>query len=69
MPVLLDEQKPSVQSAGVKEICMAVTASISENKKNGFHARKNHKQQCLKVVTFSDPSFNQKRIYVYDHAV
>ena len=35
---------------------------------SGFHARKNPKQQYLKVNTFSDPSFNKKRIYVYDHA-
>ena len=34
---------------------VAVTASISENKNSGFHARKNPKQQYLKVVTFSDP--------------
>ena len=34
----------------------------------GFYARKNPKQQYLKVVTFSDPSFSKKRIYVYDHA-
>ena len=46
----------------------AVTTSISENKNSGFHARKNPKQQYLKVVTLSDPSFSKKRIYVYDHA-
>ena len=34
---------------------VAATASISENKNSGFHARKNPKQQYLKVVTFSDP--------------
>ena len=45
---------------------VAVTASISENKNSGFHARKNLKQQYLKVVTFSDPSFSKKCI-VYDH--
>ena len=33
-----------------------------------FHARKNPKQQYLKVVTFSDPSFSKKHIYVYDYA-
>ena len=37
------------------------------NKISWFHARKNPKQQYLKVVTFSDPSFSKKRIYVYDH--
>ena len=31
---------------------VAVTASISENKNSGFHARKNPKQQYLKVVMF-----------------
>ena len=48
---------------------MAVTPSISENKYvvGGFHARRNPKQQYLKVVTFSDPSFSKKLIYVYDH--
>ena len=35
---------------------------------SGFHARKNPKQQYLKVVTFSDPSFSKKHIYVYNHA-
>ena len=44
------------------------TASISENKYSDSHARKNPKQQYLKVVTFSDASFNKKHIYVYDHA-
>ena len=34
---------------------------------SGFHARKNLKQQYMKVVTFSDPSFSKKSIYVYDH--
>ena len=33
-----------------------------------FHARKNPKQQYLKVVTFNNASFSQKRIHVYDHA-
>ena len=36
---------------------------------SGFHARKNPKEQYLKVVTFNDSSFSKKRIYVYDHAV
>ena len=35
---------------------------------SGFHARKNPKQQYLKVITFSDASFSKKHIYVYDHA-
>ena len=35
---------------------------------SGFHARKNPKQQYLKVVAFSDPLFPKKHIYVYDHA-
>ena len=47
---------------------VVVTASISENKNSGFHARKNPKQQYLKVVAFSDPLFPKKHIYVYDHA-
>ena len=35
---------------------------------SGFHPKKNPKQQNLKVVTSSDPSFSKKRIDVYDHA-
>ena len=31
-------------------------------------ARKNPKEQYLKVVTFSDASFSKRRIYLYDHA-
>ena len=27
---------------------------------NGFHARKNPKQQYLEVITFNDPSFSRK---------
>ena len=38
------------------------------NKNSGFHARKNPKQQYLKVVTFSDASLSKERICVYDHA-
>ena len=34
---------------------------------SGIHARKNPKQQYLKVVTFSDASFNKRHIYVCDH--
>ena len=37
-------------------------------KNSGFYARKNPKQQYLKVVKFSDPSLSKKRIYVYNHA-
>ena len=47
---------------------VAATASISENKNSEFHARKNPKQQYLKVVTLSDPSFSKRRFYFYDHA-
>ena len=32
-----------------------------------FHARKNPKQQYLKIAGFSDPSFSKKHIYAYDH--
>ena len=31
---------------------------------SGFHAKKNLKQQYLKVVTFSDASFSKKRIFI-----
>ena len=44
----------------------AVTLYLKIN--SGFHARKNSKQQYLKVVMFSDSSFSKKCIYVYDHA-
>ena len=37
-------------------------------KNSGFHSRKNREQQYPKVVTFSDPSFRKKCIYVYDYA-
>ena len=47
---------------------MAVRASISKNEYSEFHARKNLKQQYLKVVTFSDATFSKKCIYAYDHA-
>ena len=58
----------------VEEICLYQnmesgchnTASLSENS-GGFHVRRNPKQQYLKAVTFSDPSFSKKRIYVYDN--
>ena len=50
----------------IKTWKVAVTASISENKLWAY-TRQNPKQQHLKVLTFSDPSFNKKRIYVYDH--
>ena len=40
---------------------------LKMNKSSGFHARENPKQQYLNVVTFSDPSFSKKHIYVYDH--
>ena len=43
------------------------TASISENEYSDSHARKNLKQQYLKVVRLSDASFSKKHIYVYDH--
>ena len=36
---------------------------------SGFHARKNPKQQYLKVVTFSDASFRKKHIYVSQPAI
>ena len=31
---------------------------------SGFHARKNLKQRYVKIVTFGDPSFSKKRIYI-----
>ena len=36
---------------------------------SGFHARKNPKEQYLKVVMFSDASFSKKHIYVYDRSL
>ena len=53
--------------AFTKTCKVAFTASISENN-SGFHARKNPKQQYLKVVTFSDASFSKKCFYLYEHA-
>ena len=46
---------------------VAVTASIYL-KINTFSARKNLKQQYLKVVKFSDPSLSKKYIYAYEYA-
>ena len=43
---------------------VSATASISEKKYSRFSARKNPKQQYMKVVTFSNPSFSEKHIYV-----
>ena len=47
---------------------VAVTTSL-KIKIVGSMPVKSPKQQYLKVVTFNDPSFSKKRIYVYDHAV
>ena len=56
----------------VKKICIyknLESGGHSRSEKNsGFHARKYPKQEYLKAVTFSDPSFSKKRIYVYNHA-
>ena len=57
----------------VEEICIYQNMesgchSIYLKIDSGFHARKNPKQQYLKVVILSDISFRKKRIYVYDHA-
>ena len=61
----------------VEEICIYQSTESAEwpsqhlylkNLNSGFYARKNPKQQCLKVVTFSDASFSKKCIYVYNHA-
>ena len=74
---ILDEQEPSVQSA--EQVWDWGNMYLSRHGKgpsqhwylkinSGFHAKKNSKQQYLKVVMLSDPSFSKKRIYVYDHA-
>ena len=53
-----------------EEICIyqnmeSVCHSIYLRKKySRFSARKNPKQQYMKVVTFSNPSFSEKHIYV-----
>ena len=59
----------------VEEICIyqnmesgSLSIYLYLKTNSGFHARKNPKQKYLKVVTFSDPSFSKKCIYVYDHA-
>ena len=47
---------------------VAVAASISENRVPAvFHARKNPKQEYLKVVMFSDTSLSKKCIYLYGY--
>ena len=66
-------QNNQQSKAEVEEICIyqnmgsGLTAYLKINS-GLFHARKNPKQQYLKGVTFSDPSFSTKRIYVCDHA-
>ena len=57
----------------VKEICIYQKMESGRHREHlkinsGFNATKNPKQQYLKVVTPSDPSFNKKSIYVYNHA-
>ena len=54
------------------KVQVAITASslyIWKKIPSGFHTRKNSRQQYLKVVTFSDPSFSKECIYVNNHAV
>ena len=79
---VLDEQEPSVQSADrTKAVQVWSWGNMYLPKpekwssphlylkiNSGFHARKNHKEQYLNVVTFSDASFSKKHIYLYDHA-
>ena len=67
---ILDEQEPSVQSAGrtkAVQVWSWGNMYLPKPKNSGFHARKNPKQHYLKVVT--DASFSKKCIYVYDHPV
>ena len=67
------QTEPKQHKSEVEEIC------IYQNLESGchqhlylkinseVHARKNPKQQYLKVVTFSDTSFSKRSIYFYDH--
>ena len=77
---ILDEQEPSVKSA--EQVGSWGNMYLPKHGKwpsqnlyyinmkinSAFHARKNPKQQYMKVVTRRDPSFSKKRINVYDHA-
>ena len=78
---ILNEQEPSAQSADrtkAVQVWSWGNMDIPKPRKwpskyhqkinSGFHARKNAKQQYLKVVTFRDFQFSKKRIYVYNHA-
>ena len=78
----LDEQESSVQSADRTKAVQVwswgnmyfpkpgklLSQHLYLKINRGFHAKKNPKQQYLKVVTFSDVSFSKERICVYEHA-
>ena len=65
-------QQNQQSKSKVEEICIYQNMESGRHStykiNSGFHARKNLKQQYLKIVTFSDPSFSKKSVYVYDHA-
>ena len=73
---ILDEQQtePKQYKSEVEEICICQNMDSGHHQhlyvkiNDGFHARKNPKEQYLKVVTFSEALFSKKCIYVYDHA-
>ena len=78
---ILNGQEPSAQSADrtkAVQVWSLGNMDIPKPRKwpskyhqkinSGFHARKNAKQQYLKVVTFRDFQFSKKRIYVCNHA-
>ena len=62
------QNKSEVEKICIYENLGSGRHSIYLKISSGLHDRKSPKQQYLKVVTFSDPSFSKKRIYVYDHA-
>ena len=64
-PQYNQQSKSDVEKICIYQNMESGRHSVSENKGCVFHARKNPKQQYLKVVTFSDPSFDKKCIYVY----
>ena len=72
-PQFNQQTEPKQCKSEVWEICIYRNLESGRHQhlylqiNSGFHARKNPKQQYLKVVTFSDASFNKQHIYVYDH--
>ena len=73
-PQYNQQTEPKQCKSEVEEICIQQNLESGRHQhlylkiNSGLHARKNPKQQYMKVVTFNDASFSKKLIYVYDDA-